>query len=68
MDPSFARALQDYLSKQVTHLRHWVRPVPEDPLYLKIIKGFFKGLVLLLLTALSPVIVVILVISFLAAF
>jgi hypothetical protein len=67
MDQSFARALWKYLEEQVTHLRHWLRPVPEDPLYLKIIKGFFKGIVLLLITALSPVIVVILTITFLAA-
>jgi len=67
MDQSFARELQQYISRQVTHLRHWIRPDPEDPLYLKIIKGFFKGIVVLLLTALSPVIVVILTITFLAA-
>ncbi|MFP4090494.1 MAG: hypothetical protein ACLFUB_20980 [Cyclobacteriaceae bacterium] len=67
MNQSFARELQKYISNQVTNLRHWIRPDPEDPLYLKIIKGFFKGIVILLLTALSPVIAIILTIAFLAA-
>lgn len=68
MDQSFSRALWKYLEEQLKNLRDWLRPVPEDPLYLKIIKGFFKGLVLIVITALSPVIILILIITFLAAF
>lgn len=68
MKQTFAGALLDYLSEQLKQLKEWLSPVPEDPLYLKIIKGFLKALVVLLLTALSPVILVILIISFLAAF
>lgn len=68
MKQTFAGALIKYLSEQLELLKEWLRPVPEDPLYLKIIKGFLKALVVLLLTALSPVILVILIISFLAAF
>ena len=68
MKESFAGALLDYLSEHLKQLKKWLRPVPDDPLYLKIIKGFLKGIVVLLLTALSPVILLILIISFLAAF
>lgn len=68
MKESFAGALLDYLSEYLKQLKEWLRPVPDDPLYLKIIKGFLKGIVVLLLTALSPVILLILIISFLAAF
>ncbi len=67
MNQSFARELQKYVAQQITKLRHWVRPDPSDPLALKIIKGIFKALVVLVLTAFSPVIAVILTIAFLAA-
>jgi hypothetical protein len=68
MKQTFAGALLEYLNEQLNQLKEWLRPVPDDPIYLKIIKGFLKALVVLLLTALSPVILVILIISFLAAF
>lgn len=65
---SFASELKDYLGKQLTELREWLRPVADDPLFLKIIKGILKAVVLLILTALSPVILLVLIITFLAAF
>ena len=68
MGESFSQGLQEYIGKQINALREWIRPVPEDPLYLKIIKGFFKGIVVILLTALSPVILLILTVTFFAAF
>ena len=68
MKQTFAGALLEYLNEQLNQLKEWLRLVPDDPIYLKIIKGFLKALVVLLLTALSPVILVILIISFLAAF
>ena len=68
MKQSFASALQDYLANQLRQLRDWLRPVPDDLLFLKIVKGIFKALAVLVLTALSPVILLILIITFLAAF
>lgn len=65
---SFASELKDYLGEQLTELREWLRPEADDPLLLKIIKGILKAVVLLILTALSPVILLILIIAFLAAF
>lgn len=68
MDQSFNEGLREYIVQQVRALREWVRPRPEDPIFLKIVKGFFKGLVVLVLTALSPVILLILTVTFFAAF
>lgn len=65
---SFASDFKAYLGEQLTKLRAWFRPVAGDPLFLKIIKGILKAVVLLILTALSPVILLVLTIAFLAAF
>ncbi len=67
-DKSLSSALLDDIKKYLKELREWIRPVPEDPLYLKIIKGIFKAFVLLILTLFSPVILLILTITFFAAF
>ncbi|MGD1893196.1 MAG: hypothetical protein ACFB15_21735 [Cyclobacteriaceae bacterium] len=67
MDQSFARELQKYISQQITQLKHWLKPDPADSLALKIVKGIYKLLAVLVLTALSPVIIIVLVIAFLAA-
>lgn len=63
-----ASDLKDYLAEKWTALREWLRPVADDPLWLKIIKGILKAVALLFLTAMSPVILIILIITFLAAF
>lgn len=68
MNQSFAVELQKYVTQKVTQLRQWLRPVPTDSLPLKIFKGIYKGLALLVLTAFSPVIIAILIIAFVAAF
>jgi hypothetical protein len=68
MDDSAAKALRQYILDKIKRLREWVKPEPADPLLLKIGKLFFKSLVLLLLTALSPVILVVLLIAFIGAF
>lgn len=67
-DESFSSALLDYIKKQFNELREWLRPVPEDPLFLKIIKGILKAIVVLILTIFSPVVLLILIIAFFAAF
>jgi hypothetical protein len=68
MNKTFASELQKYITEQVTKLRHWLKPEPSDSLALKIYKGIYKSLAVLVLTALSPVIIVVLVVAFLAAF
>ncbi len=68
MNKSFAIELQNYVTKKVAELRQWLKPVPTDSLPTKIFKGIYKGLAVLVLTAFSPVIIVILVIAFVAAF
>ncbi|HKK77843.1 MAG TPA: hypothetical protein VJ953_22385 [Saprospiraceae bacterium] len=64
----FLSDLKDYLADQWTALREWLRPVADDPLWLKIIKGILKAVALLFLTAMSPIILIVLIITFLAAF
>lgn len=57
---------RDAIKKRITNLREWVKPNPADPLYLTVFKTIYKGIALLVLIALSPVILIILVIIFFA--
>lgn len=68
MDNSAAKALRAYIFQKIGELREWIRPDPADPLMLKIGKLFLKSLVLLVLTAFSPVILLLLLIAFVGAF
>ena len=68
MDDSAARALRQYIFQKIKELRLWVKPDPADPLLMKIGKLFLKSLVLLVLTAFSPVILLLLLIAFIGAF
>lgn len=54
------------LRKTLLSIREWVRPKPADPLYLTILKFIYKGIVLLLMVALSPLILVVLIVIFFA--
>ena len=56
----------DLIKDQLTALQEWLKPEPEDNLLLKIIKGIFKALALLVLVILSPVMLVILAFVFFA--
>ena len=68
MDNSAAQALREYIFQKIKELREWIRPDPADPLLLKIGKLFLKSLVLLVLTAFSPVILLLLLMAFVGAF
>ncbi|MEM8970219.1 MAG: hypothetical protein AAGE93_27640 [Bacteroidota bacterium] len=68
MNQSFATELRKYVIQQFTQLKEWLRPNPADSVAVKIFKGVYKSLAVLVLTALSPVIIVVLIIAFLAAF
>lgn len=68
MEKSFAKELLDLLAKNFNLYKEWLKPTPGDPMALTVIKSFFKGLSSLLLIMFSPIVVVILIIAFLAAF
>lgn len=57
----------DMIKKQLTTLKHWVKPKPADPWYITFVKMLYKGIALLLLVALSPVILLVLILVFFAA-
>ncbi|AHM59669.1 hypothetical protein D770_07030 [Flammeovirgaceae bacterium 311] len=60
-EESFGKELQKFLMQKIRELGQWVKPDPTDNLFLQIIKIFFKSIVLLLLTAFSPVVVLFLI-------
>lgn len=59
--------LRYYLISKLRAFMEWMKPEPADPLAMQIVKSFFKGIVMLVLVALSPAIIVILAFVFLAA-
>lgn len=68
MNKSFAKELQEYIAQRINQLRQWLKPDPSDSVAVKIFKGIYKSLAVLVLTALSPVIIIVLVVTFLPAF
>ncbi len=68
MEPTFAKELQKYTAKQVRAFRNWLKPDPQDSTTKKVLKAIYKGFVVLILIALSPVLALILTVAFLAAF
>ena len=63
-DESFAKELRKYILAQVRALGEWVKPDPEDKLLVQILKIMYKSVVVLIITALSPVVLLFLIISF----
>ena len=59
----FIESIKYWLEK----LREWVKPNPVDKPLIRVLKLFYKTIVLLVLIALSPVLIVVLVFVFLAA-
>jgi hypothetical protein len=68
MENSFSKELIILIKKRISEYGRWLKPDPRDPLALSIIKSIFKGITTLVLIAFSPVVILILIISFLAAF
>ena len=66
-EESLNKELQKYIMQQIRALGQWVKPDPSDNLFLQIVKLFFKSIVLLLLTAFSPIVLLILVVGFIGA-
>ena len=67
MEQQEKAGFRSYLSRKFWMLAEWMKPDPADSPLLQVIKLFFKGIALLVLIALSPVILVILVFVFFAA-
>ncbi len=67
-EQSFAKELQKYILKQISMLGEWVKPDPADNILLQILKIMYKSVVVLLLTALSPIVLLFLIISFVGGF
>lgn len=51
-------SFSETLSLQFKRLKDWLRPEPKDHLGVKIIKGILKGIAMLLLLLVSPVLLV----------
>lgn len=58
--PTFSEALATHFKR----LKEWMKPNPDDSLALKIVKTVFKGLAILVLIMLSPVLLIALAIGF----
>ncbi|MGV3657319.1 MAG: hypothetical protein ACO1NX_05175 [Chitinophagaceae bacterium] len=54
------------IKKRIIAILEWVKPEPGDPLWLTILKSIYKGIAVLVLVALSPVIFLLLLIIFFA--
>lgn len=63
-EESFTEELRKYILSQVRALGEWVKPDPADNLFIQILKIMYKSVVVLILTALSPVVLLFLIISF----
>ncbi|EMR04749.1 hypothetical protein [Cesiribacter andamanensis] len=62
------QALRTYITTKIRELGEWVKPDPADSLLLQVLKLMYKSVVVLLLTALSPVVLLFLIISFVGGF
>lgn len=67
-EESVSKELQKYILNQIKALGAWVKPNPADNLFVQILKIMYKSIALLLLTALSPVVLLFLIISFVGGF
>lgn len=57
----------DIIRKKLQALKNWMLPDPADAWYLTLLKSVYKFIALLLLVAFSPVIALVLIITFFAA-
>jgi hypothetical protein len=61
-------SLVGYIRNWFTRIGEWMKPEPGDALPLRVVKFILKCTVLLLLIAFSPILLIILVFVFFAAF
>lgn len=67
MAEKFDEGFLDLLKRKIRELLEWAKPVPSDSTALKVVKTFYKSLVLLLLLLLSPVLIIIMLFVFFVA-
>ena len=60
------KGFRTYIKERLIQIREWIRPDPNDSPLLRVVKLFFKSLVLLVLLALSPALLVIMLFVFFA--
>ena len=67
MNENKDEGMRAYVVGKAKVFREWLKPDPTDKLAIQIVKSFFKGIVMLIMLALSPVILVVLIFVFFAA-
>lgn len=67
-EESFAEALRNYLLIQINSLQRWIQPDPADHMLIQALKLIYKSIAILLLLALSPVVILFLIVSFAGGF
>lgn len=67
-EDSFFKEVLKLIRQNWNEYLEWIKPKQGDHWSLTIIKTFFKGLSAILFVALSPIVILILIIAFLAAF
>lgn len=67
-EESLSKELRKYILQQIKALGEWVKPDPADNLFVQILKIMYKSVVVLILTALSPIVLLFLIISFVGGF
>lgn len=67
-EKSLAEELADLTMKQIRSINSWIKPKPKDPIIMQGLKLIFKSIVVLFFVALSPIMLVILIVAFFASF
>ena len=65
---AISKEITNWLKNNWEQYKIWMKPDPNDPAVLSVIKTLFKGLTAIVLVALSPVVILLLILAFVAAF
>lgn len=63
-DESVREELRTFIQNKWNALQEWLKPNPDDSIAIQILKSIYKSLAVLVLIALSPVILLLLLIAF----
>lgn len=67
MAESMAGEVIKLIKDNLNRYKEWIKPDPDDPVVLTVIKTIFKALTALFFVAFSPIVLLILIFAFLAA-
>ena len=67
MEQLEGESIKEMLISRVKRLKEWLKPNPSDTVLIQSLKMIYKALAVLILIALSPVILIILLLVFVAA-